>query len=218
MPLNTPQEQDAQFAADFSADVTREQLARVYAEALCNACAAQNVSVDLILEEYNSLIQDILNVYPKYEEILSSAMVPMDEKFRMIQQTFVSATNIFMNFLKTLARRGRLELIRDIYRQTLLLNNKNKGRIPVSIITAEPLEPATEQSMIARLATKLGGEPEISAHVDPNVIGGIIVRVGDTVYDASLATQLKNVRQQMIDRSTHEIQSRRDRFRNTEGN
>ena len=62
------------------------------------------------------------------------------------------------------------------------------------------------------------GEPELLVEVDPEMIGGIIVRVGDVVYDASIATQLNKVRQDMIDRSAHEIQSRRDCFRNPEGN
>ena len=49
--------------------------------------------------------------------------------------------------------------------------------------------------------------------VDPAVIGGAVLRIDDTVYDGSVANQLQSIRQQMIDRSVHEIQSRRDRFR-----
>ena len=54
-------------------------------------------------------------------------------------------------------------------------------------------------------------------HVDPGLIGGLVVRVGDTVYDGSVANQFEQVRQQMIDRSVHEIQSRRNRFRDPAG-
>ena len=60
----------------------------------------------------------------------------------------------------------------------------------------------------------LGGEPLVEQVVDPTVIGGAVLRVGDVVYDGSVANQLQILRQQMIDRSVHEIQSRRDRFRN----
>jgi F-type H+-transporting ATPase subunit delta len=64
----------------------------------------------------------------------------------------------------------------------------------------------------------LGGEPEIVRMTDPNLIGGIVLRVGDTVYDGSVATRLSKVRGQMINRSIHEIQRRRDRFSHTAGN
>ena len=54
--------------------------------------------------------------------------------------------------------------------------------------------------------------------VDPAVIGGVTLRIGDTVYDASIASQLEHLRTQMIDRSVHAIQSRRDSFRTATGN
>ncbi len=64
----------------------------------------------------------------------------------------------------------------------------------------------------------LGAEPLLTRVVDPELIGGAVLRVGDTVHDGSIANQLEKLRQQMIDRSVHEIQSRRDRFRDPAGN
>ena len=68
-------------------------------------------------------------------------------------------------------------------------------------------------ALAVALRAATGGEPVIERITDAGLIGGIVVRVGDTIYDASVAAQLETVRQQMIDRSAHEIQSRRDRFR-----
>jgi F-type H+-transporting ATPase subunit delta len=65
---------------------------------------------------------------------------------------------------------------------------------------------------------KLGGEPVFRLRVDPALVAGAVVRIGDTVYDGSIANQLNVLRQQMMDRSAHEIQSRRDRFRHSAGN
>ncbi len=218
MSLNTNIEQDAQFAADFNADVTREELARVYAEALCGACDVRNYTLDALLEEYASLLHDALDVYPKFEQILASVIVPVEQKARMVAEAFAGGSELFQSFLRVLAKRSRLDLLRDIYAQVCALNDKRKGRVPVTITTATSLDVSSQEGLVASLRSLVGGEPEIRTIVDPETIGGIIVRVGDTVYDASIATQLNNVRQQMIDRSTHEIQSRRDRFRNTEGN
>ncbi|MDO4587212.1 MAG: ATP synthase F1 subunit delta [Planctomycetia bacterium] len=214
---NNP-EQDAQFSADFYADVTREQLAAVYAEALSAACDTKAVSMDGLLEEYDSLLDDVFQPYPRLEGILASAMVSGDDKIRILNDTFGNASDLFKSFLKTLTKRGRLDLLRDIHRQCHLINNKRKGRVAVTVTTAAPLDEATSATLTAKLRSIVGGEPIMQTVVDPETIGGIIVRVGDTIFDASIATQLKNVRQQMIDRSIHEIQSRRDSFRNTEGN
>jgi len=71
---------------------------------------------------------------------------------------------------------------------------------------------------VKQVSKTLGGTPVLHERVDPAVIGGVVVRVGDTIYDASVARQLETMRQQMIDRSAHEIQSRRDRFRYPAGN
>ena len=65
----------------------------------------------------------------------------------------------------------------------------------------------------ATLGALLGQRPILETVVDPALIGGAVLRIGDTVYDGSVANQLQFIRQQMIDRSVHEIQSRRNSFR-----
>ena len=77
---------------------------------------------------------------------------------------------------------------------------------------------AAVEHIAESLRAKLGGEPIFQQETDPSLIGGAVLRIGDTVYDGSIANQLQNLRQQMIERSAHEIQSRRDRFRNPAGN
>jgi F-type H+-transporting ATPase subunit delta len=84
----------------------------------------------------------------------------------------------------------------------------------VKFITAEPLSPEMEAKIRIDLRTKLGGEPILETVVDPSLIGGAVLRLGDTVYDGSIANQLNSLRQDMMDWSAHEIQSRRDRFVN----
>jgi F-type H+-transporting ATPase subunit delta len=93
-----------------------------------------------------------------------------------------------------------------------------RGRVRVRVTTPTPLDPAQVAQIEGSLRAMLGGEPVLESSVDPQLIGGAVLRVGDTVYDGSIARQLQSVRQQMIDRSIHEIQSRRDRFRHPAGN
>jgi F-type H+-transporting ATPase subunit delta len=90
--------------------------------------------------------------------------------------------------------------------------------VPVELITATPVSDAEAAAIAKTLGGVIRGEPVVRRRVDAALIGGAVVRVGDTVYDGSIARQLDNVRQKMIDRSAHEIQSRRNSFRDPAGN
>ena len=207
------------YAADLAADVGVEKIAEVYAEAFLNAVAAKNETVDDAVAEFDSFIADVLNANARFEAVLQSAVVSADAKSAMITRIFADrASPVFLSFLKVLARHARLDIARAIHRAVRHLDDKRRGRIPVVVTTATEMPEEVFSGLAGRLREKLGGEPIIRNAVDPDVIGGIVVRVGDTIYDASIASQLLNVRQTMIDRSTHEIQSRRDRFRHPEGN
>jgi F-type H+-transporting ATPase subunit delta len=80
------------------------------------------------------------------------------------------------------------------------------------------MEAAQQDMLINRLRSLTGGQPALDLTIDPSLIGGVVFQVGDTIFDGSIARQLQLVREQMIDRSVHEIQSRRDSFSYTTGN
>jgi F-type H+-transporting ATPase subunit delta len=61
-------------------------------------------------------------------------------------------------------------------------------------------------------------EPDLIETVDPDLLGGLVVQVGDLLYDASVRTQLDHIRNQLTERSSHEIQAGRDRFCTDDGN
>ncbi len=210
-------EQDAQFAAELYADATREKLANIYAKALLGAVDALKVSTDDVWEEYDSFVE-LCDSYPKFEVVLASVMVSVEEKNKILDEICGETSDVFTSFLRTLARRGRFEMLREIRSACRLMDDERLGRAPIKITTAAPISVETKNKLAAGLRKLVGGEPELCVEVDPEMIGGIVARVGDVVYDASIATQLKKVRQDMIDRSAHEIQSRRDSFRYPEGN
>jgi len=210
--------QDARYAAEFHADVAVEKIAEVYAEAFLNAVDAKGESLDEKIDEFTSFV-DILRTLPKFDAVISSTMISTEEKLSLIDKAIgIQASPTFKNFLGVVARRGRLDILRAIHFEATALVDKRRNRIPVTITTAVPLDEQVFGSLSENLRKVVGGEPIIKSVVDPETIGGLVVRVGDTIYDASILTQLKTVRQQMIDRSAHEIQSRRDSFRNSEGN
>ncbi|MDR2757313.1 MAG: ATP synthase F1 subunit delta [Planctomycetaceae bacterium] len=206
-------EQDAQFAAEFNADVEVEKIAEVYAEAYLNAIETQHLSIDDAVDELASLI-DVLKAQPKFAAFLASAMISTEEKIALLEKALANAaTPSFWNFLKIVAKRNRLDILTPIFVQTKKLLDKHHKRIPVTITTATEIDSQLLLSLSEKLRGIIGGEPMIQCVVDPETLGGMVVRVGDTIYDASILTRLKNVRQQMIESSAHEIQRQRDRFR-----
>ncbi|MDR0870938.1 MAG: ATP synthase F1 subunit delta [Planctomycetaceae bacterium] len=210
--------QDSRFAAEYSADVSVEKLAEIYAEAFIGAADEKGISAADAVEEYESFVE-LLKIQPKFAEVLFSEMVSPDEKLTLLEKTISSkASPLFWSFLQTLARRNRLVLLRLVFRQVQITLNERQNKIPVVITTAAELDNELLQSLTEKLRAVIGGEPIISSTVNPDLLSGLVVRVGDTVFDASILTQLKNVRQQMIDRSAYEIQCRRNIFCNTEGN
>ncbi|NQU26310.1 MAG: ATP synthase F1 subunit delta [Candidatus Nealsonbacteria bacterium] len=208
----------AAVAAQIDADVGVEHVADVYAEALLGATEHAG-QTDAVLAEFDELIQGVFARFPRLEAVLTSALVSDDEKVGIIDRLLAGrASPLVVNFLKVVADHGRLDLLRVIHRQAGLRRDKLRGRIHVELVTATEIDDALAQRIAARLRKALDGEPVIRRVTDPGLIAGAIVRIGDTVYDGSVANQLSNIRQQMIDRSVHEIQSRRDRFRHPAGN
>jgi F-type H+-transporting ATPase subunit delta len=204
---------DARTAAEIDADVGVEHVGTVYAEALLGA-AEKAGRTEALLEEFDSLLADVLDPFPNLETVLASALISHEEKSGILDRTLgTQASAMLLNFLKVVSRHGRLDCLRAIHRQAHELYDQMRGRVRVRVSTATPLATELARRVGDQLRQLLRVEPILEHFVDPDLIGGIVVRVGDTVYDGSIANQLKNLRQQMMDRTAHEIQTRRDRFR-----
>ncbi|MGQ9562760.1 MAG: ATP synthase F1 subunit delta [Thermogutta sp.] len=210
--------QDSRFAAEFAGDVTVERIAAVYAESFLNA-AEKNTDPAAAVAELDWIVEDVLKPYPKFADILGSNIISHEEKVGIIERVFKGRVSaLVLNFLKVLARRGRLDIFLPIVRAIHEEMDRRNGIIPVRVVTAAPLDESLSQQLEGRLRDLVKGQPRISHRIDPRVIGGIVIEIGDKVIDASVSAQLERLRKQIIDRSAHEIQSRRDRFRNSTRN
>jgi len=197
-------------------DPRAESIARVYADAFLNAAATENVAD--ALEEFASFADDVLERNPDFEAVLLSGMVGRDEKVALINKVIGPyGSPLFTNFLRVLARHDRLELLPLILRESQRLQELRMGRRRVQLRAARPLGPAELEQIRTQLAASLPFEPVLEVQEDSKLLGGLVIRVGDTVYDSSLRTRLKQLRSRLRERSLHEIQSGRDRFSHPEG-
>ncbi|HEX3869536.1 MAG TPA: ATP synthase F1 subunit delta [Pirellulales bacterium] len=203
---------------DSDVDPGAYRVAAVYAQALFAAAEKQGVT-DEVLAQLDSLVVDVLEKIPAVPKMLASGMIGADAKVAMFDRVFKGRMHpVLLDFMKVLARHERGGFLRAIRRAMHDLYDASRGRVRVRVTTATPLDKESSQKIAAQLRSALKAEPILDARVDPEVIGGVIFRVGDTVYDGSVSAQLEAVRRQMITRSVHEIQSRRDRFSLTAGN
>jgi F-type H+-transporting ATPase subunit delta len=193
-------------------DVTAERISRVYAVAFMEV-AAKTGNAAALVEEVDSLVTEVLDRFPRLEDTLRSALVQPEEKEQMLDRLFGKrASNMVVNFLKVLSRHGRLELLRPIARTLKQLQAERSGQKEVELRVAIPLDGAVRGEVEATLRKKLRAEPVIRVVVDPSLLAGMIIRVGDRVYDSSINTQLEHARRQMIDRAVEKIETQPERF------
>jgi F-type H+-transporting ATPase subunit delta len=197
---------------DSYVDLGAAGVAIVYARALLGAAGAVNQTA-AVLDELDSLVSDVLDKLPQVDAVLSSALISAEEKAALVDRAFKSqASAVLLNFLHVVAAHGRLNILRQIRRQARRLDSEMQGRVRVEVRTAAPLDEQLTSRIVEQVKLMLGAQPELEQVVDPGMIGGLVLRVGDTVLDGSVATRLARVREQMINRSVHEIQRGRDRF------
>jgi F-type H+-transporting ATPase subunit delta len=212
--------EDAYLAAsltDRDVDVGAYRIGMVYGKALL-AATEKVGNTDEVMDELDQLIALLVKL-PRIDEILASGMIANDRKVEMVERILAGrVTPLFLNFVKVVAAHGRGGFLRAIRKAVRDLRDQQQGRIRVQVTTAVPLDDGLTERIQNHLRGMLGGEPVLSKKVDPDLIGGLVFRVGDTVYDGSVATRLAQVKSQMIDRSIHEIQRRRDRVSPTAGN
>ncbi|HEX5442976.1 MAG TPA: ATP synthase F1 subunit delta [Pirellulales bacterium] len=195
---------------DQDIDVGAYRVGMVYGKALL-AVSEKAGKTDEVLEELDELIE-LLKKHPKIDHAMASGMIKPDDKVAMVDRVFGGrVTPVFLNFLKVVAGHGRGGFLRAVRKAVRDLRDRQQGRVRVEVTTATPLDDPLAEAVRNRLRGMLGGEPVLMRKVDPDLLGGLVFRVGDTVYDGSVARQLAQVRSQMIDRSIHEIQRRRDR-------
>lgn len=193
-------------------DATQQHLGKVYAQALLGA-AEKAGNVESVLAEFQSLVEDVLQKLPHLDAVLQSPRIGHEEKVRLLDTAFQGRmSKELLNFLKVVTRHDRFAALRAMNRAAQTLYGERMGRVEVLVRTAEPLSPELYASIGDRLRQSLGREPVLRVEVDPELIGGVVVRVGDTVYDGSVARQLVRLREETAAKIAREIRHAGERF------
>ena len=181
----------------------KARLARVYAEALL-ATATNAKLADTIGDELTAVADGVLKPNPEIVAFLDSAAISRGAKLPILGAAFEkNASDLFKKFLGVLNQNGRLGLIRDIAAAYAALRDVQANRIRIKVRTASPLNEAQLESLRSTLATTLNQEPILAVTVDPELLGGLVVQIGDRVYDTSVKSRLETLRTHLMTSGSH---------------
>jgi len=199
-------------------DVNAQRVAHVYAEAILLAAEKKHQGEALATE----LADFITNVYgkePALETFFVSTGIGRDRKKAVIMRALEGrVSETLLHTILVLNDHDRLELLRQILVELRGLLDEKAGRMRISVRSAVELNAEQQERIKQHLRSDLHKEPVLEITVDPGLLGGMVIRVGDLVYDHSVRARLETIRNQIIARSSHEIQTGRDRFCTANGN
>jgi len=195
----------------------QEHLGAVYAKALLGAAALAGRAA--VVDELDSFVDDVLDRLPSLEATLGSPRVPADAKLTLLDKGLSGRmSGTLLTFLKVVCRHGRFNCLRAVRQAARQQWNELEGRVDVQVRTPQPLNADTCQLVTRRLEALLGKRVNLSVREDESLIGGMVVRVGDMVYDASVANELRRVRESAVDLVIHAARESLERFAPPESN
>lgn len=174
-------------------------IARNYAEALFRAGEAHNAAT---VERYGILLDEVAGAVgadPRIAIALDSPRVAKATKASLLADALRGvAPAEFVRFLHAVVYRGRQGLLGEIAHEYQTLLDVTLNRVHAGITLATGPDPRFEQQVVARLQTALGREVRAHFRADPEILGGVVVRVGDRVFDGSLRRKLAVLRRHLL--------------------
>ncbi|MCE2798385.1 MAG: ATP synthase F1 subunit delta [Planctomycetaceae bacterium] len=187
-------------------DSDEQQIGEIYATALLGAVAKDKI--DQVVEEFESFVVGVLDKYPALDAAIANPKLSVESKNEMLDRIFKGKMdNTLLTFLKVLGRRQRLGSLRSIQKAASQLADDMAGRVRAVVTVSDRLSADAERSLTEKLGAILKKEVRIAVSVDPNILGGLVVRIGDTVFDASLDGQLRSLHKSVSQRAEHAVRS-----------
>jgi F-type H+-transporting ATPase subunit delta len=175
-----------------------ETVARNYAEALFQL-GERSGQVEFYAELMDSVAAAVEQT-PRVEAILMSPRVPKAEKARILGGALRDAPREFVLFLQALVRRGRQQILRPISVEYMNLLDQKLDRVRAGVTLARAPDEKLKRAIQDALSRQMGKQVIPAFSVDPEIMGGTIVRVGERVLDGSLRRRMTKLRRQLLSR------------------
>jgi len=169
-------------------------LSRRYAKALFDLGVAQH-NLERVGPDVKSLAA-AMKSSTELSSVLSSPAIRRSERRKVVDALIqqIGFQPITKNFVELLLDHERFGALPGIARELDAMIEAKAGRVNAEVISAKPLDPAQLSQITAALEKLSGKKVTIAKREDPELLGGVVAKVGDTVYDGSLRTQLRTLR------------------------
>ncbi|MEI8196888.1 MAG: ATP synthase F1 subunit delta [Phycisphaerae bacterium] len=193
--------------ADDSKNLETSAIGQVYAQALVNMAQQQDVLTQ-ITDDVRSL-QELRSADQRFALFLDAVNIPDDDKIASLKKIFEGQVHpLTLQTLNALARRERLIFLPGFFRAFEAILDRLAGKVEVQLTTAQPMAPERVERITAAIAASLGKQPVLKVTVDPTLIGGLRLRIGDTLIDGSVETQLEKLNTQLRHHGVAELQKK----------
>jgi len=169
-----------------------EELAQVYARSLFQVAREQN-KLDLLREQLGQLA-DAISSNRELQTFFFSPYFSTEEKQSALERVLDGADPVFVNFLELLIENHRMPVIFRIRAQYERMWEEENRTLPVEITSAVELDKATTDSVGQAIGERTGRKVMLATRVDADILGGIVVRVGNSILDASIRNRLEQLR------------------------
>jgi F-type H+-transporting ATPase subunit delta len=169
---------------------------RRYARALFDT-AHTSGSVEQVEQDLKT-VDETLRTVPQLDTVLKAPTVSVARKKTLLDYTFGGKVSpLTMRFLQLVIERRREGVLRDIYADFLRLANELRNILPVQVTAATPLTDQERVDLAAALTRRTGKQVVLQVSTDPALMGGVVLRLGDTIIDGSIRTRLAQLRSQL---------------------
>jgi F-type H+-transporting ATPase subunit delta len=172
-----------------------EEIAQVYARSLFEVAKEHGI-LDQAREQVDQFA-DALTENRDLAVFFFSPYFSTEEKKSGLGRLIDGAEPLFMNFLEALVERHRMPAIFRIRAEFDHLWEKENKLLPVEVTSAVELDQTTVNSIGERIGEQTGRKVELSSRIDPDILGGVVLRVGNFILDASIRNRLNQLRKQV---------------------
>jgi ATP synthase F1 delta subunit len=170
-------------------------VATTYAEALYESAADQD-AVEPVARDVAAFAEGVAGS-DELRAVLENPEIEVRQKKAAVAVLTEDAHPLVRNFLQLLLDRGRIEDLPEIAEAVADRVARAQGRLEVTAVTAVPLTDDLRQRIIARVRQETGSEVDLSETVDPEIVGGLVLRVGQSVVDGSVRHRIEELRERL---------------------
>ncbi|MFQ5934446.1 MAG: ATP synthase F1 subunit delta [Dehalococcoidia bacterium] len=136
---------------------------------------------------------------PQFKTVLESPRVRLRDKLELVQKRLSGVSPLAINLASLLATKGRVSVAADIAREYRHLMNAHQGLETAEVTTAVPLDDNAKDDISERLSELTGKRIALSASTSPEMMGGLVIKIGDQILDGSTRTKLREMRKALVE-------------------